>query len=131
MLNYVIPSESKNVGACFTNDELPEEIQESILELKNLSTHLHYGIVSASVAFLAGYVAKTIEERIECEVCLNSILTEACSIPLLALINLQNHGGLRYPSENFTFLINQLIQLVLNTYMYLNTYLKNAILVMY
>lgn len=99
--------------------ELPEDLRELIDDLQHLSTHLDYGILSASVAFLAGYIARTIEERIECQVCLESLLTNSCSSPLLNLIHLQNRGALRYPTKRFIFLINQIIKLALNIVEYL------------
>jgi hypothetical protein len=76
---------------------VPDYIVEEILEIQNTKNRkLYSGIRSTSVAFLAGYIALTIiEERVECEICLNILLTIANSHSLLDLINLQNRGNLK------------------------------------
>jgi hypothetical protein len=75
---------------------VPDYIVEEILEIQNTENcKLYSGIRSTSVAFLAGYIALTIEERVECEICLNILLTIANSHSLLDLINLQNRGNLK------------------------------------
>jgi hypothetical protein len=57
---------------CDTNP-LNIDVNE-ILEIQNTENcKLYSGIRSTSVAFLAGYIALTIEERVECEICLNTV----------------------------------------------------------
>jgi hypothetical protein len=47
---------------------LHDYIMEEILEIQNIENcKLYSGIHSSSMAFLAGYIALTIEERVECE----------------------------------------------------------------
>lgn len=96
-----------------SNLQFPEDISKSIEDLQYLSPHLDYGILAASAAFLAGYVGRTVEERIHCTICLDSLLTMSSGNPLLALIHLQDKGALKYPTRRFTLLINKLINLIL------------------
>jgi hypothetical protein len=58
---------------------LHDYIMEEILEIQNIENcKLYSGIHSSSMAFLAGYIALTIEERVECEICLNTLFINCC-----------------------------------------------------
>jgi hypothetical protein len=115
---------------CDTNSlnidvNLPDYIMEEILEIQNIENcKLYSGIHSSSMAFLAGYIALTIEERVECEICLNTLLTVANSNPLLDLINLQNRGNLKYPTNKFAAFINKIVEISLKIVPHLPTKCK-------
>lgn len=65
-------------------------------------------IYSASVAFLAGYILKKIDDRTHCDVCLQPLLSNTIPGPLLKLILLQDRWGLVYPNEVFVGLVKRL-----------------------
>jgi hypothetical protein len=58
-------------------------------------------IYAASVAFIAGYIVKKLNEIFPCDNCLSPIWPFATPGPLLRSINLQNRGGLTYPNYQF------------------------------
>ncbi|GLV37467.1 hypothetical protein CBL_10567 [Carabus blaptoides fortunei] len=80
---------------------LPENVTEALRNI-NSQDNFFPGIISASVAFIAGHLVRTIEERISCEACLDCISSPKCLTPLLGLIYFQDRGGLRYPHRKFT-----------------------------
>ena len=96
-----------------TNIHIPDSIIEEISDLHKLTfvNTIFTDINSASVAFLSGYICRTIEERLECKNCLDSLLTTAKSTPLLDLIYLQDRGKLKYPTRSFTNFINKIIKI--------------------
>jgi hypothetical protein len=61
---------------------------------------------SASVAFLAGFILKKLDDKFHCDECLSPLLaTTTTPGPLLRLIAFQNRGCLTYPSANFVGII--------------------------
>jgi hypothetical protein len=58
-------------------------------------------IYAASVAFIAGYIVKKLNEIFHCDSCFSPILSFSTPGPLLRSINLQNRGGLTYPNYQF------------------------------
>ena len=75
---------------------------------------LYPGIISGTVAFMAGYTTLMIDDRLECNTCLSLLITTAKSVPLLDLILLQDRGGLKYPTRQFVELINQIVIVTLD-----------------
>jgi hypothetical protein len=64
-------------------------------------------IYAASVAFIAGYIVKKLNEIFHCDSCLSPICSFSTPGSLLRSINLQNRGGLTYPNYQFaSFLKN-------------------------
>jgi hypothetical protein len=65
-------------------------------------------ICAASVAFIAGYIVKKLNEIFHCDSCLSPILSFSTPGPLLRSINLQNRGGLTYPNYQFVSFFKEL-----------------------
>jgi hypothetical protein len=65
-------------------------------------------IYAASVAFVAGYIVKKLNEIFYCDSCLSPILSFSTPSPLLPSINLQNRGGLTYPNYQFVSFFKEL-----------------------
>jgi hypothetical protein len=63
---------------------------------------------AASVAFIAGYIVKKLNEIFHCDSCLFPILSFSTPGPLLRSINLQNRGGLTYPNYQFVSFFKEL-----------------------
>jgi hypothetical protein len=65
-------------------------------------------IYAASVAFIAGYIVKKLNEIFHCDSCFSPILSFSTPGPLLRSINLQNRGGLTYPNYQFVIFFKEL-----------------------
>jgi hypothetical protein len=91
--------------------DLPEYIRENIQNFGEETNKVGYGLRSASVAMLTGYIVRTLDERIDCSGLEKFTSFSACT-PLLGLIHLQDRGSLRYPTRYFISLIHQLSNLV-------------------
>ena len=96
------------------NEENSEEIDEEILlpiiirdEIYHLSENFipANNIMSASVAFLSGYIIKKVEQKFACDECSRQLLSTTTPGPLLKLITYQNRGGLISPNERFVGVI--------------------------
>ena len=82
-----------------TPENLPLDLNDK-LENLSASAEPSENIYSASVAFLAGYVIKKINDKWACDVCLTPLLSKTTPGPLLKLILLQDRGGLTYPNDD-------------------------------
>jgi hypothetical protein len=91
--------------------DLPDSINDSIAELRCESYHVGFGIISASVAMMAGYIIKTLEERIDCS-CSEQFTTTSSCTPLLGLIHLRDRGALKYPKRSFVALVHSISNIV-------------------
>ncbi|XP_040359827.1 uncharacterized protein LOC121048040 [Ixodes scapularis] len=58
-------------------------------------------IVNASIAYIAGFVARAVEERRKCSFCRSLHQSDASSPVLMGLISLQSRGGLTFPKPEF------------------------------
>jgi hypothetical protein len=82
---------------------------------------------SASVAFLAGFILKKLDDKFHCDECLSPLLaTTTTPGPLLRLIAFQNRGGLTYPSANFVGIIIKEIADLIEKLLPLLTYEKTC-----
>lgn len=103
ILNYKSVQRT-NVYSEILEIDIPNEIKESIENLNTVTENVGFGIISASVAMLSGYIVRTLLERISCN-CLKKITSIKLCTPLLGLIYLQDRGSLQYPSREFISLI--------------------------
>lgn len=104
-----------------------EKMSTSNLLMSNILSTSDQNILenceTASVAWMAGYIVRTIEERISgCSECLTDISTPASSNKLLDLIYLHDKGSLRYPSKPFVSLISAIKEFIVNLLPLLHTY---------
>lgn len=65
-------------------------------------------IYSASVAFVAGYIIRKVEQKFVCDACISPLLTKTVPGHLLRLISLQDRGGLIYPSGIFVGVVKRI-----------------------
>ena len=79
------------------NFDVPLELRTKIQNLSKLIEPCA-NISSASVAFLAGYILKKLDDKFHCDSCLAPLLSKEVPGPLLRLILLQDRGGLTYPN---------------------------------
>ena len=105
------------------NEENSDEIDEEILlpiiirdEIYHLSEYFipANNIMSASVAFLSGYIIKKVEQKFACDECSRQFLSTTTPGPLLKLITYQNRGGLISPNERFVGVIYKLTSTIQN-----------------
>lgn len=69
-------------------------------------------IYSASVAFVAGYIIRKVEQKFQCADCISPLLTKTVPGHLLRLISLQDRGGLIYPSGVFVGLVKRISDVI-------------------
>ncbi|KAJ3665427.1 hypothetical protein Zmor_000923 [Zophobas morio] len=79
------------------NFDVPLELRTNIQNLSKLIEPCA-NISSASVAFLAGFTLKKLDDKFHCDRCLAPLLFKEVPGPLLRLILLQDRGGLTYPN---------------------------------
>jgi hypothetical protein len=87
---------------------LPFNLYHEIRNLSNPCAAPDASIYSASVAFLAGYIIKKMNDKFSCNQCLTPLVNTTLLGPLLRLIALQDRGGLTYPNGNFVALVKQI-----------------------
>lgn len=110
-VNYISPANILNLQEnreSFTKHTeqliFPIEVRRNIHNLKKCIIPDN-NIFSASVAFLAGYIIKKLEDLFHCDECLTPLLCTSIPGPLLQLIAIQNRGGLVYPKDIFVGII--------------------------
>jgi hypothetical protein len=128
-VNYVSSAKlrkfkSSNLNSLFDLCEpdliLPFQLLEKIRNLsKPIIVNPKNTIYAASVAFIAGYIVKKLNEKFHCDSCLSSILCFSTPGPLLRLINLQNRGGLTYSNYHFVSLLKELADIATEILPYL------------
>lgn len=62
-------------------------------------------IVNASIAYIAGFVAKAVEERRTCTFCPSLHQSDGSSPVLMGLISLKSRGGLTFPKPEFVMVL--------------------------
>jgi hypothetical protein len=92
---------------------LPFNLYHEIRNLSNACAAPDASIYSASVAFLAGYIIKKLNDKFSCDECLTPLVNTTLLGPLLRLIALQDRGGLTYPNGNFVALVKQISDITL------------------
>ncbi|XP_040077594.2 LOW QUALITY PROTEIN: uncharacterized protein LOC115328352 [Ixodes scapularis] len=83
--------------------------QDFVMEIDGLFTPLKAlplqrpppSIVNASIAYIAGFVARAVEERRTCSFCPSLHQSDSSSPVLMGLISLQSRGGLTFPKLEF------------------------------
>jgi hypothetical protein len=86
---------------------LPFNVLEKIRNLSNIFIPDNT-IYTASIAFIAGYILKKLNETFHCDTCLSLLVSTSIPGPLLRLIWLQDRGGLTYPNNKFVGLLKKL-----------------------
>ena len=81
---------------------LPSTVTAILLQLHGLTinTSIQKTLPSASLAIVAGYLVRVIDEHIDCEYCLENLERGRSENLVHGLITLQDRDGLRYPREN-------------------------------
>ena len=91
---------------------LPFTTLQQLRNLHNVQMLTDNTVYSASVAFLAGYIIKKMNDKFKCDYCVSSLLTKTIPGPLLRLINLQDRGGLTYPNLEFVAVLKELAEVI-------------------
>jgi hypothetical protein len=92
---------------------LPFNLYHEIRNLTNPCAAPDASIYSASVAFLAGYIIKKLNDKCSCNECLTPLVNTTLLGSLLRLVALQDRGGLTYPNGNFVALVKQISDITL------------------
>ncbi|XP_077544356.1 uncharacterized protein LOC144156283 [Haemaphysalis longicornis] len=87
--------------------------QDFVMEIDGLFTPLKAlplqrppsTIVNASIAYIAGFVARAVEERRTCTFCPSLHQSGASSPLLMGLISLKSRGGLTFPKPEFVMVL--------------------------
>ncbi|KAL1476183.1 hypothetical protein MTO96_036703 [Rhipicephalus appendiculatus] len=102
------PSEASNVenvqsALRFTEtDDVVVQIDELFTSLEAMPMkRLPSTIANASIAYIAGFVAKAVEERKICSFCPSLHQSDGSGPALMGLISLQSRGGLTFPKPEF------------------------------
>ncbi|KAJ3651935.1 hypothetical protein Zmor_017939 [Zophobas morio] len=103
-----------------TREVVEQHIEDMVLpfqlrmKIQNLKTNMpaNNTIYSASVAFLAGYIIKKLNDKLKCDVCVSPLVSTTLPGPLLRLIFLQDRGGLTYPNETIVGIIKRIADIV-------------------
>lgn len=98
--------------------DIPDSVKQRIEDLRDITNNVGFGIISASVAMLAGYIVRTLEERIDC-ICLAEFTCGNTCTPLLGLVHLRDKGSLKYPSRSFISLVYNISNVVMDIIPYL------------
>ena len=67
---------------------------------------------TASLAYIAGYLVRTVQERVSCMACLDCISLSTSNSPLMSLIVHQDLGKLRYPKPSFVSVLEVIQEFV-------------------
>ncbi|KAJ3660023.1 hypothetical protein Zmor_011679 [Zophobas morio] len=116
-VNYVSHAFVQNLNSRTDTEDLilPMELKIKIFNLcKDIVPRAD--IYSASVAFLAGYIIKKIDDKFHCDDCLSPLLSFELPGPLLKLIFLQDRGGLTYPNSRFVGVVKQISDIALKMF---------------
>ncbi|KAL1462049.1 hypothetical protein MTO96_043244 [Rhipicephalus appendiculatus] len=102
------PSEASNVenvqsALRFTEtDDVVVQIDELFTSLEAMPMkRLPSTIANASIAYIAGFVARAVEERKICSFCPSLHQSDGSGPALMGLISLQSRGGLTFPKPEF------------------------------
>lgn len=98
--------ELERMSNTFNQDQLlPSEITNLLCALDKQPETQRSTLKLASIAYLAGYVIRVMEENKFCQLCLENVSQADSDSPLVGLIKLLNRGDLRYPRQSFIMLI--------------------------
>lgn len=70
------------------------------------------------IAYIAGWVITKVKEKMDCELCNDSLITMTPMDPEYSLIHFKNQGGLKYPSKDLLLLLTTCEKLFLQKLKY-------------
>ncbi|XP_075740063.1 uncharacterized protein LOC119186319 isoform X5 [Rhipicephalus microplus] len=115
-----VPAEATAQAATLVSTETPQVAlasctvpEDDVMEIDGLFTPLKAlplqrppsTIVNASIAYIAGFVAKAVEERRTCTFCPSLHQSDGFSPVLMGLISLKSRGGLTFPKPEFVMVL--------------------------
>ncbi|KAH7958175.1 hypothetical protein HPB51_027840 [Rhipicephalus microplus] len=115
-----VPAEATAQAATLVSTETPQVAlasctvpEDVVMEIDGLFTPLKAlplqrppsTIVNASIAYIAGFVAKAVEERRTCTFCPSLHQSDGSSPVLMGLISLKSRGGLTFPKPEFVMVL--------------------------
>ncbi|XP_067120216.1 uncharacterized protein [Centruroides vittatus] len=93
----------------YTIKEVTKHIEPQLKQLEiRPSNIIKPNIQSATMAYIAGYLVRITEEKIECSDCLDILASVKSPAPIMGIINLNDLGGLLYPKVEFIGFLQQL-----------------------